>query len=94
MQEGKIATICSCNQEGFFLVPLLPLMLNNPHPFIYQHRQSRIPLAYYNLFTAALSSCNVVSCVISPHFATNVEGSKKVALMPHPSMAYRPIILF
>lgn len=94
MQEGKIATICSCNQEGFFLVPLLPLMRNNPHPFIYQHRQSHIPHAYYDLFTAALSSCSVVSCVISPHFLSKVEGSKKISLISHQSMAYRPNILF
>lgn len=75
MQEGKVATICSCNQEDFFHVPLLPLMLNNPHPFIYQLRQSCIPHAYYDLFTEALSSCSVVSCVISPHFVSNVKGS-------------------
>lgn len=76
MQERKIATICICNQEGCFLFPLLPLMLNNLHPFIYHHRQSSILHAHYVLFTAALSSCSVVSCMISPYFVSNEKEVK------------------
>lgn len=94
MQEAKIATICSCNQEGFFLFPIFPLMLKNSHPFIYQDRQSHTPHAYYDLFIAALSSCSVVSCVISPHFVSTAEEILKVRLLSCQSVVCRPNILF
>lgn len=94
MQEAKIATICSCNQEGFFLFPIFPLMLKNSHPFIYQDRQSHTPHAYYDLFIAALSSCSVVSCVISPHFVSTAEEILKVRLLSCQSVVCSPNILF
>lgn len=57
----------------FFSFSCLSTDAENSHPFIYHHRQSHTLHAYYDLFIAALSSCSVVSCVISPHFVSTAE---------------------